>query len=47
MNNEKELATIPYIVFEVFKEKYNRLIKRLLWALVGTNLFWIILFLVG
>ena len=47
MENKKELATIPYIVFEVLKAKYKRLIKWLLWALIGTNLFWIILFIIG
>ena len=47
MENKKELVSIPYVIFEVFKAKSNRLIKRLLWALVGTNLFWIILFLIG
>lgn len=47
MNEEKELATIPYIVFAVSEAKYQKQIKQLLWALAGTNLFWIILFLIG
>ncbi len=45
MNEEKELATVPYIVCAVLKAKYQKRIKRLLWALAGTNIFWIILFL--
>lgn len=47
MGYEKELATIPYIVYAVLEAKYQKLIQRLLWALAGTNLFWIILFLIG
>ncbi len=47
MNEKKELATIPYIVYAVSEAKYKKLIKKLLWALAGTNLFWIILFLIG
>ena len=45
--SEKELATVPYIVYAMLEAKYKKLIKRLLWALAGTNLFWIILFLIG
>lgn len=44
MENERELATIPYIVLEVLKAKYQKRIKQLLWALAVTNFFWIILF---
>jgi hypothetical protein len=45
--NEKELKTIPYVVYKVLEAKYKKLIKRLLWALGITNLFWFILFLIG
>lgn len=42
-----ELKTIPYVVYKVLEAKYEKLIKRLLWALGLTNLFWFILFLIG
>lgn len=45
--NEKELATVPCIVYAMLEAKYQKRIKQLLWALAGTNLFWIILFLIG
>ena len=45
MNDEKELATVPYIVYSVLKAKYKKVIKWLLWALVGTNIFYLILLL--
>ena len=45
--DEKELKTIPYVTYAVLEAKYKRLIKRLLWVLAGTNIFWIILFLIG
>lgn len=45
--DEKELKTVPYIVYKVLEAKYKKLIKTLLWALAGTNLFWIILFIIG
>jgi hypothetical protein len=45
--DEKELSTIPYIVHKVLEAKYKRHIKRLLWALAGTHLFYIILLLIG
>mgnify|MGYP006976624198 CR=1 FL=1 len=45
--DEKELKTVPYIAYKVSEAKYKKLIKRLLWALAGTNLFWIILFIIG
>ncbi len=47
MGYEKELATIPYIVYAVLEAKYKKLIQRLLWALGLTNLFWFILFIIG
>jgi hypothetical protein len=47
MNEEKDLATTPYIVYAVSEAKYQKQIKQLLWALAGTNLFWIILFIIG
>lgn len=43
--DEKELSTIPYVVYKVLEAKYERLIKRLAFALGLTNTFWFILFL--
>ena len=45
--DEKELKTIPYVTYAVLEAKYKKLIKKLLWALAGSNIFWIILFLIG
>lgn len=45
--DEKELKTIPYIVYKVLEAKYQRYIKRLLLALLGTHLFYIILLIFG
>jgi hypothetical protein len=45
MMDEKELSAVPFVVLKVLEAKYKKLIKRLLWALAGTNLFWIILYL--
>lgn len=42
-----ELKTIPYVVYKVLEAKYKRIIHRLTLALVLTNLFWFILFLIG
>ena len=41
--DEKELKTIPYVVYKVLEAKYEKRIKNLLWALFGTHLFYIIL----
>ncbi|MBO5955412.1 MAG: hypothetical protein J6Q10_01265 [Clostridia bacterium] len=45
--DEKELKTIPFVVFKVLEAKYQKRIKTLLWALLATHLFYIILFLCG
>lgn len=45
--DEKELKTVPYIVYKVLEAKYQKRIKQLLWALAVTNFFWIILFFIG
>lgn len=42
--DEKELKTIPYIVYEVLKAKYEKLIKRLTLALIISLLMNLILF---
>lgn len=39
--NDKELSTIPYVVYKVLEAKYERLIKRLVLALVLTNVFYL------
>lgn len=45
--DEKELKTIPYVVYKVLEAKYQRHETRLLLALIITHLFYIILLIFG
>lgn len=42
--DDKELETIPYVVYKVLEAKYEKLIKKLTLALIGTNLFYLLFF---
>lgn len=41
--DDKELETIPYVVYKVLEAKYEKLIKRLSLALVCTHIFYLFL----
>ena len=45
MDEKSEMAKIPYIVYEASMAKSERLIKRLVGALVFTNVFYVLIFL--
>lgn len=41
--DDKELETIPYVVYKVLEAKYEKLIKRLTFALVSTHIVYLLL----
>ena len=45
--DEKDLRTVPYILYKIAEAKYKRIIFRLTLALVMSNLFFIILLISG